>query len=134
VLDHLQRLLLVINDETRHSVLDNFLRSAVHAASRAALSVAKRATAARGRLRAPCPVGRRLGPAASAKELRRGGLHGHLYSAAPCDSDFRSWFCAEFANRLTIGTSHCWSVRLFLIALIESAPPQSACAQGDPSD
>jgi hypothetical protein len=37
------------------------------------------------------------------KELRHTshrGLHGHLYSAGACDSDFRNWFCAELPNRL----------------------------------
>jgi len=40
---------------------------------------------------------------ASTEELRIHqieGLHGHLYSAAACDSDFRNWFSVEFPNRL----------------------------------
>jgi hypothetical protein len=40
---------------------------------------------------------------ASTEELRThqiGGLHGHLYSTAACDSDFRNWFSVEFPNRL----------------------------------
>jgi hypothetical protein len=32
-----------------------------------------------------------------------GGLHGHLYSAVNCVSDFRDWFCAESGNRLIEG-------------------------------
>jgi hypothetical protein len=35
-----------------------------------------------------------------------GGLHGHLYGAAAGDSNLQNWFCAAFANRLTIDASH----------------------------